>query len=191
MKMSLLSYLRKRKIDKRVKKFSTTSEYKTWNEVKSVLLLFESNFKEQNDDVRQLMWRLQDEGKKVSACMFVDVKVSPTMSRDNFVVLDRKSIGLFGIYKSDTAVNVVENEQFDLVLDLTTHLVYPLMYFMLDVHATMRCGKVKEELEVSPYDMQMEMQMPDFGDDEEAKEKYNERIEIAEQIIKYLKMIKK
>lgn len=189
--MNLLNYLRKRKIDRKVRNFRTTSEYKSWDEINSVMILFESNFMEQNEDVRQLMWALQDEGKKISACMFVDVKVSPTMSRDNFVVLDHKGVGLLGEYNSDSAKSVINNDRYDLVIDLTTHLVYPLMHFMLDLQALMRCGKVKEELKISPYDMQMEMRMPDFGENTEAAEQYNERIEIANQIIKYLKMIKK
>lgn len=122
--------------------------------------------------------------------MYVDVKVSPSRSWNNYVVLDRKGVSLLGKYQSDTALNVVMNEQFDLVIDLTTHLVFPLMHFMLDVQALMRCGKVKEELPLSPYDMQMEMSIPDFGDDEEARERYNERIDIYNQIVKYLKMMK-
>lgn len=189
--MSLLSYLRKRKIDRKVRNFRTTSEYKSWDDIHSIMLLFESNYMEQNDDVRQMMWSLQDEGKKVSACMFIDVKDSPTMSRDAFVVLDRKAVDIWGNYKSESARNVVQNEHYDLVIDLTTHLVLPLMYFMLDVNALMRCGKVKEELPMSPYDMQMEMQMPDFGDDVDAADRYNEKLEIANQVIRYLKMIKK
>lgn len=190
MKMNLLEYLRKKKIDRRVRNFRTNSECKRWDEIRSILIIFESNFMEQNEDVRQLMWNLQDEGKKVSACMYVDVKVSPSRSWNNYVVLDRKGVSLLGKYQSDTALNVVMNEQFDLVIDLTTHLVFPLMHFMLDVQALMRCGKVKEELPLSPYDMQMEMSIPDFGDDEEARERYNERIDIYNQIVKYLKMMK-
>lgn len=190
MKMNLLEYLRKKKIDRRVSNFRTNSECKRWEEIRSILIIFESNFMEQNEDVRQLMWNLQDEGKKVSACMYVDVKVSPSRSWNNYVVLDRKGVSLLGKYQSDTALNVVMNEQFDLVIDLTTHLVFPLMHFMLDVQALMRCGKVKEELPLSPYDMQMEMSIPDFGDDEEARERYNERIDIYNQIVKYLKMMK-
>lgn len=188
--MNLLDYLRKKRIDKRVKSFKTNAEYKSWDGTKSILVLFESNFMEQNDDIRQFIWKIQDEGKRVSACMFVDVKESPTMSRDSFVVLDRKSIDLWGCYKSEAAKSAVLNEQYDLVLDLTSGVVLPLMYFMLDVNAGMRCGRVKGELAASPYDMQIEMETPDFGEDEEAREKYNEKLEIAGQIIKYLKMIK-
>lgn len=188
--MILLDYLKKTKIDRRVRNFRTNSECKRWNEIRNVMVIFESNVEEQNDDVQQLIYGLQEEGKRVSACMFVDVKVSPTMSRDNFVVLDRKSVGMLGKYSSDSAKTVILNEQYDLVIDLTTHLIYPLMHFMLDVKALMRCGKVKEELAVSPYDMQIEMKRPDFGEDVEAMERYNERVEIYNQIVKYLKMIK-
>lgn len=167
-----------------------TSEFVDWSEAKTVLVIFESDILEQNADLRNFIERLmKTEGKKVSACLYVDKKEALTPSLDNFVVLDKKCVDLWGHQQSAVAQRMVEEDSFDIIIDLTTTFNITLSYLLMELNARMRCGMKKPETQKGLYDMQIEMTTPDFGEDEEAREAYNERVELAEQILKYLKLI--
>lgn len=167
-----------------------TSEFVSWADARTVLVIFESDLMEQNTDLRDFIETLmKKEGKKVSACLYVDKKEAVTPSLDNFVVLDKNCVDFWGRQHSVVAQRMIDEDSFDIIIDLTTKFNITLSYLMMDINARMRCGMRKPETAKGFYDMQIEMTTPDFGEDEEAREAYNERVELAGQILKYLKLI--
>ncbi|MCQ2329420.1 MAG: hypothetical protein MJZ93_02545 [Paludibacteraceae bacterium] len=173
--------------------YCSTSEYVPWEDATSILVFFESDYLEQNYDIKEMIDSWRREGKKVSTCQYTDKKETEQSSLDNFVVIDQKSVDFWGRTTSIAALRMLEEDEFDIVLDLTMATIRPLVYLLIGVNAKMRCGK-KTELMKGIYDFQIEMKMPEFDDSEEgiaAREEYNERKELADQIVRYLKMIKK
>lgn len=173
--------------------YCSTSEYVPWSDARNILILFESDWLEQNYDMLEMVDEWRAEGRKVSVCQYSDKNGTSQSSLDNFVVIDQKNIDFWGMTTSIAAQRMVEEDMFDIVMDLTTTVRRPLVYLLIEVNAKMKCGK-KSELLKKVHDFQIEMQMPEFDDSEEgiaAREEYNERKELANQIVRYLKMIKK
>lgn len=181
------------RLERQLNSYCSTSEYESWAEAKSILLMFESDWLEQNYDMQELADEWRKEGKKVSVCQYTDKKGTSQSSLDNFVVIDQNDVDFWGRTTSIAARRMLDEDEFDIVIDLTTTQRRPLIYLLIEVKAKMKCGR-KSELMKKIYDFQIDIKNPEFDDSEEgmaAREAYNERKELADQIVKYLKIIQK
>lgn len=188
--MNLLHYFRLRALNRRLRNCRSTSEYKSWNNIRTVLVLYRSDEREENRDLEPLFDRIRADHKQLSVCTFINKKEARSSSRDSHVVLDLSSIDLLGRPKSIAADRMIDEEEFDLVLDLTDRAIVPLQHFMLSVKAALRASISHPELERNPYNIVMEMQPRSFADDDPAAENYSFRRETGYEIIRYLKMIR-
>ena len=75
-----------------LKKTCRTSCYRSWENIRTILVLFESDLQEKNAEARAFVKALQNEGKKVVACCYVDKKKAETATLDHWVVFDRSQV---------------------------------------------------------------------------------------------------
>lgn len=152
--------------------YRSTSEFVRWDEVSSILLIYDSDFAEQNRDMRILIEQIENEGKKVTECIYVDKKNAVTSSMDCRVVLDRKGIDFWGRPDSIAVCQLMENGQFDIVINVSGH--FYMIYVTMAVKAKMKCGR---ESDNKVCDFQIEG--------------CQEQENVVAEVIRYLKMINK
>lgn len=144
-----------------------------YEQIRSVLLLYESDYLERNSLIRQISSQLQSEGMTVSTWGYVEKKDITTLILPVGRILGSRDINFFGRPKREV-IDDLHKEQWDILIDLSQHDCLPLRYLALEAPAAFKCGLKRDD------------QVLDFMIDmpgEETPEKE------AEQIIRYLKMI--
>lgn len=165
------------------------SKFRSWSDIRSVLLLFESDYQEKNDFSRKFIKLLQAEGKRVVVCCFVDKKVAETATLDNYIVLDRSKL-TWSRRPKDGVVTELVKEKFDVVMDMTENDILPLQYVLMWANCDFRCGKSRGDKGNEAYDFVIEM--PEHPIDTKTN---TLRIDydfigiMGSQIVKYLKLI--
>lgn len=152
--------------------YHSNSEFINWKDVKSVLLIYDSDMLEQNNEMKIAAECMEQEGKKVTECMFVDKKKAMTSSIDYRVVVDHKGIDLLGRPVGVAIEQLMNNGKFDIVIDVSDSC--SMMYVSMAVEARMKCGKASD---YGIFDFQIEGFM--------------EQPKMVEEIIRYLRMINK
>ncbi|MBQ8721064.1 MAG: hypothetical protein IJY67_02820 [Paludibacteraceae bacterium] len=183
----MLKRIRQYFFDRAVKHTSRASHYLSWDNIRTVLVLFESDLQEKNQEARDFIKLLQTEGKKVVACCYVDKKKAETATLDNYIVIDRSQVNWLQRPKEEFTQPL--KTQFDVVMDMTENDCLPLKYILLQSKSNFRCGKSRVDNEL--YDFVMEM--PPHPVDAKTgmpRMDYNFIGKLGEQIIRYLKMIK-
>lgn len=177
--------------DRAVKKATArVSHYRSWESIRTILVLFESDLQEKNTEARAFLKMLQNEGKRVVACCYVDKKVAETATLDNYVVLDRKKCNWLD-KPIDTMVGNLLDEKFDVVMDMTEYDVMPLQYMLLWAKCDFRCGRSRGEVGNKIYDFVIEMpERPIDPKTNAVRIDYDFVGEMGSQIVKYLKLIK-
>lgn len=118
------------------------SVYIDYEHAHSVLLLFESDMLERNAQIRKIVKQMQDDGKYVAACGFVEKKPVQSAILPQFRILGQDDIDWFQRPLNDNVHDLFE-QHFDLLLDLTTQSVRPLEYLMLQVDASLKVGRTE------------------------------------------------
>jgi len=173
---------------KRAQNYLNTTErehrFVSYDKAKTVLILFESDYNEKNPNIRKIIQSLQQDGKKVSAWGFIDKKEVTSAILPDFRILHHQQTDFF--HKPDPAFfRELENLQFDLLIDLSLQLHYPLEYIALYANAYCKTGLRKTELPI--YDFMLDMESIKSTMDEE--ENPIDEIYLYNQIIFYLKSI--
>ncbi len=149
--------------------------FPTWENVQTVLLLFESDITEKNLQVKQLAKELQQQGKDVTAWGYVDNKNALSAILRDYRVLSRRDTNIFHKPK-ELHLKDLRRMHFDLVIDLSLNDILPLRYLMLYADAGFKAGRQTQE----PY-------LADFmvmnGDNDDPAY-------LFDQILYYLKNIK-
>ena len=186
----MLKRIRKYFFEREMRKCVRKSVFRSWNDIHSILLLFESDYQEKNNNVRTFIKALQAEDKRVVGCCYVDKKVAETATLDNYIVLDRSKMNW--LRKPDNvAIGEKLKEKFDVIIDLTENDVLPLKYVLMWTNSDFRCGKNRGEAGNTLYDFVMEM--PEHPIDPKTNTPqidYDFEGKLGAQIIKYLKLIK-
>jgi len=167
-----LDYFRERMLRKACSNYRSTSEFLNWQDVKSILLLFDSDEAEDNHDMRVAIEMIEQEGKKVTECMFVDKKKALRSSVESRVVVDRQGIDFMERPQGVAVRQLMENGCFDVVIDLSA--CRALLYVTMAVKARMKCGSACGN---GVFDFQIEGEM--------------DEVRLLEEIMRYLKMINK
>ncbi len=128
---------------KRALKYVQATQYEPifidYQHIKTVLLLFESDFSEKNPLVRRIIALLQRDGKKVSAWGYIQKKEISTSILPDFRILHHKHVDFFE--KPETSFqNELNNLEFDLVIDLTLRPLVPLQYLLLYTRSAFKVG---------------------------------------------------
>ena len=183
----MLKRIRQYFFDRAMKKVARMSRYRSWENIRTILVLFESDLQEKNAEARAFVKALQTEGKKVVACCYVDKKKAETATLDHWVVLDRSQVNWLKRTKEEFIQPL--KTQFDVVMDMTETNCLPLKYVLLQSKSDFRCGKSSSDnslydfvIEMPPHPIDAKTGMPRMN--------YNFVGKLGEQIVRYLKMIK-
>lgn len=155
-----------------------------YDNAKTILLVFESDYSEKNPRIRRIIRTLASEGKKVMAWGFVDKKEITTAILPDFRILHHKDTDFFGKPLA-SFMHELEDLHFDLLLDLTMNEVIPLQYISLYSNVYCKTGIKKNELKM--YDFIVDISGVNDNDAENPIEL--DATYIYEQIIFYLKKI--
>ncbi len=176
---------------KRAKKIISTLErerrFVNYNNAKTVLLLFESDFSEKNPEIRKIIYKLQQDGKKVSAWGFVDKKLVATSIMPDFRILNYKETNMFHV-PENSFITELEEQKFDLLIDLTLKPLLPLQYVALYANALCKTGTRNTELQLYDFVLDIEKLMT-HKEDAETYEFQPDEAYLFQQIIFYLKSI--
>ncbi len=165
-----------------------SGEYRSWEDIGSVMLLFESDYQERNEEVKQIVKEMVAEGKRVCACGYVSKKKSESVQLDTYVILSKESYSITQRLKKDV-LEGLRRDEFDVVIDLSPLDCYPMKYVLLSVDAKMRCG---EKTDRGYYDLMIDLperRMIEGENGDMIDLSYSRTRDLWEQIVRYLKMI--
>jgi len=166
---------------------SRERRFVNYNKAKSVLLLFESDLLENNQNIREIIAQLQQDGKKVSAWGFVNKKEVSTSALLGFRILNRKHTDFFQ-KPVIPLINELETQEFDLLIDLSVKPVVALEYIAMYANALCKTGLRKTDLPLFDFVLDLE-EIKTAAQNTESNEKPVDATYLFEQIIFYLKSI--
>ena len=155
-----------------------------YSNAKTILVIVECDFSEQNLLIRYIMQQLVSDGKKVKAWGFVNKKETSSPILQDFRILHQANLGI--LKKPDKSIlDELTLFKSDLLIDLTTSEVIPLKYIVLFANAACKTGLKKSGINL--YDFIVDIKHEKLEDNEndqivDANTLYN-------QIIFYLKSI--
>jgi len=138
----MYKFLLRRKIKQILKDSEREKAYHNLKEIKSVLVLFNTENFEDADYFIQQMKKMR---KKVKAFAFKDKKDSNNYSNISYTILTDKDMKGESLVQS---VNSLQDERFDLIVDLTLKENLLLLYVLVSVNAPLKVGFYKHALAV-------------------------------------------
>jgi hypothetical protein len=147
--------------------------FPNYADVRSVLVLYESDYVEKNTVVKEIRNELLLQDKDVVLWGFCDKKEISTLILPQSRIMGRRDINLLGAPKEDVIADL-QKRHYDLLIDLTQKPVLPLRYISLYAHADFRAGL---NLDGANHDLLIStppQETPKF---------------LFDQIVKYLQMI--
>jgi len=173
------------------KKVVREKQYVDYAHAKSVLVLYESELSENRTFITEVMRTLTADGKRVSVYGFVPKKVGISSSMNGFNMLDINSLNFF--YKpSNQLLQLLEEDHFDLAIDLTSSFCQPLQYLLLHVNATCKVGGSIGDFDL--VDVAVNMPQTELVDEDDKKDVsvqllYEREKALWHEILHYLKSI--
>ncbi len=147
---------------------------KIWDNIENIVILFESDKAEGNNDIQDIILQLRAMGKQVSAWGYAPKHTIYTAAGTIFRILGKQDTTCSGNVKK-APLHVWENIPCDLLLDLTLGNRKPLQHLAATSTATIKASKQRES---DTYHFMI--QLPDKG---------LNRTTLYEQIVHYLKTI--
>ena len=158
--------------------------YRNYEQISSALILFESDYTEQNGVIISLINRLKADGKTVDAFGFVGKKLTTTSSIRPFNVIGLNDVNLFHVPHKNVVANL-RSTHYDLLLDLRLHACVPLQYMSLFADADLKVGAdLEEEMQTKVLDLMIKIPLHELEPTEDDVRR------LFEEQIRYLKIIK-
>ena len=110
-----------------------------WKQVRNILLLFESDYIERNDEIKKLRDALLLEDKDVTLWGYVEKKEIMTLILPQSRILGLNDYNLLGKPR-EYVLNDLKAEHYDLLIDLTTRPLLPLRYLAMYTDASFKVG---------------------------------------------------
>ena len=173
--------LKTKKYAKRQKKFMNYSD------IHSILLLFESSLNEKNPYINSIVKQLENDGKRVTLCGFLDKKISGQLVLPDFYIIDRSKTNFFSEPKQDFVAPLLE-KKFDVVLDLTLNETLPLQHILMYADAPFKVGR--KIANCAMLDFMIDIKTHETADEIGSSQYVSQISYLWEQIIFYLKSIK-
>ncbi|PIF01506.1 MAG: hypothetical protein CR965_01630 [Paludibacter sp.] len=155
-------------------------KYLNYNDIKTVLILFESEFNEKNKNIKDIISKLTDDKKDVDAIGYIDKKEILTSVRSNFRILGKKHINWFE-KPCDVVLKKVKNKKYDLLIDLNINNQIPLLYLNVASNSLLKTGLYNKKYDLFDFSIHKKKLLRD--------KKELEIINIFQQITFYLKKI--
>lgn len=110
------------------------AQFKGYADVQKVLILFESDMVERNDDIKKIIRTLQADGKQVTAWGYIHKKLPETATLRDYRVLADKDVRFWLCPDEQQSADICR-EHFDVLIDLTMEhsLVLGYLYRMAEV----------------------------------------------------------
>ena len=159
----------------------------SYDKAKTVLILFESDYSEKNLNIRKMIYQLQQDGKKVSAWGYIDKKEVITSILPDFRILHYKQTDFFQ-KPMISYINELDDQTFDLLIDLTLKPLLPLQFVAVYAKAACKIGIHKSELPIYDFVLDVESLTVPIEDTEFFESPVDENY-LFEKIIFYLKSI--
>jgi len=138
----MYKFLLRRKIKKIIKRTERQKAYHNLKEIKTVLVLFDT---ENYGDASYFIQQLKKMGKKIKAYAFKNKKDTNNYSKITFTIVTEKDM------KGELLTqigNSLTDEKFDLVVDLTLKENLLLLYILVTVKSPLKVGFYKNSLSV-------------------------------------------
>lgn len=117
-----------------------TVHFPVYDRCKTILLLYESDILEKNPFIKEIIRRLNHEGKEVTAWGFMPYKppTSPILPQSRMLGWRDTC---FTHNLKDTVRQDLQKETYDLLIDLTQNSCLPLHYTAMHAHANFKIGR--------------------------------------------------
>lgn len=138
----MYKFLLKRKIKKIITHSEREKAYYNLKEIKSILVLFDT---EDFEDASYFIQQLKKMGKKIKAFAFKNKKDTNNYSNISYSIVTEKDM------KGESLaliVNSLSDEKFDLVVDLTLKENLLLLYILVVANSSLKVGFYKHALSV-------------------------------------------
>lgn len=169
---------------KRLTTIKRNRKFVNYNDAKSIFILFESDFSEKNQTIRNIIRALQQDNKKVTAWGYINKKEVNTAILPDFRILHHKQTNFF-LKPDSTHLTELENIEFDLLIDLSLNQNLTLQYISLYANALCKVGVRNLEPQIYDFIIDIEnLRNTADSDEETIDETY-----LFKQIIFYLKSI--
>lgn len=149
-------------------------EYKSYDAIRSIMILYESDWLERNEGIANMIRQLKDDGKRVVAWGYCDKKETTAPNLPESRILGNQHVTIWGKPRQEVLQDL-SRRQFDVLIDLTLQPLLPMQYIAMYAPATLRIGSRAEE---GVYDMIVPMPADTTSKD------------LFKQIIHYLQLIR-
>ena len=183
----LNNYLFHKRAQKYLSETPRSHRFVSYDKAKNILLLFESDLQEKNVIIRKIIAQLQSDGKKVSAWGFINKKEVESAILPDFRILHHKQTDFFK-KPIQSFINELEDQEFDLMIDLSLQPIVTLEYIAMYAKATMKTGVRKTDLPIFDFVLDTEGIKATFQDAASTENSIDETY-LFDQIIFYLKSI--
>lgn len=183
----LNSYLFQKRAQKYLGETPRKHRFVSYDKAKTILLLFESDLQEKNTNIRTIISGLQQDGKKVSAWGFINKKEVTASILPEFRILHCKHTDFFQ-KPAVSFIHELENQEFDLLIDLSVKPIVALQYIAMYAKATLKAGVRKNNLPIFDFMIDLESTAGQTQNAESVENTIDETY-LFNQIIFYLKSI--
>lgn len=161
--------------------------YRNFNDVKSILIIFESDYIERNTFIKNALAKLKEDGKNAEAWGYVDKNDSTTSTIAPFRIICNNDISKLTHIPKKESLSEMLSQHYDLLIDLRTKPCIPMQYMTLYANADLKAGADIEDAEsckVRPLDFMVKLpQTDDENPEPDPQTLFNE-------IIYYIRTIK-
>jgi len=170
----MYKFLLKRKIKKLLKSSEREKAYLNLREIKSILVLFDT---ENFNDANHFIQLLKNMGKQIKVIAFKNKNDNNFYTDFPYTIITEKDAKSLNNYSFARIVKSLTEGYFDLVVDLTLKENLPLIYLLVSANSHLKVGFYKNSLSV--HDMVISF-APDLVQNLK---------ELGEQLIHYLTVI--
>lgn len=110
-----------------------------YDDMRSVMILYESDWMEKNPAIREIRDRLLVDNKDVVTWGYVEKKEVGTAILPQSRIMGQQNTTLLGTLTEDT-ISDLSKRHYDLLIDLTQHYCRPLHYAAMNVRADFKTG---------------------------------------------------
>lgn len=135
----LQNYIFEKEVKKHLLLQEKTQKWVDFQNISTILLLFESDYTEKNPFIKDVITTLNENGKKVTAWGYVQKDKSTKPNLPQFKILGKKCVDWLKRPKENYLQELFENN-YDLLIDLTIDPIIPLQYIGLYSNALLKTG---------------------------------------------------
>ncbi|MGC3977527.1 MAG: hypothetical protein QM751_04405 [Paludibacteraceae bacterium] len=150
----LKQYIFKSREKKHLAQNTREKRFVTYEKAKNIILLFESDYMEKNPFIKRVIEHLKAEGKKVNAFGYVNKKEIGSAILPDYKILNKKSCDWTEL-PAQSFLRELEENEYDLLIDLTTNDILPLKYILLYSNAACKAGTNKYDENLLDFKLQI------------------------------------